>query len=188
MWLLSLLVVLTVLLLTPSWVVWVLVGCAWGVSVVSLVAGRSYAQARAKLRSKQYDAAFDSLHQFEEHVSFDGWRKQLAFLYTGLLTSNPVALARGYKGVVRLEQGRLAEAEQWIQSAIEQDREYALPWANGAIVHALRGNEDKARAFAAEAARLGFRNRQFQEVLAMALAKGQRAAGPFNAQAPPTES
>jgi tetratricopeptide (TPR) repeat protein len=165
-------------LVLPVEIVWTLVGVAWGVSLVAFVARGPYGKARALLRDKQYEAAFEALREFEALVTAQAWRRSLAFLYAGFQTANPLALARGYQGVARLEQGRLSEAEALLVSALQLDPDYCLPWANRAIVAALLGDETKARAHADTARALGFTDARFDGVLADALTKGRPSASP----------
>lgn len=160
----------------PEGAVWTVAGIAWGVSLVAFFARGPYGKARAQLEAKQYEAAFETLREFEALVTKQAWRRSLAFLYAGFQTSNPVALARGYQGVARLEQGRLAEAEALFVSALQVDPDYCLPWANRAIVAAMLGDEAKARAHAETARELGFTSARLDAVIAEALvkAKGQK--------------
>lgn len=164
-------------LVLPTDVVFILVGVAWGLALVSFVARGRYGRGRALLKAKRYEAAFDELLAFEAQVKRDAWRRQLAFLYAGFRTANPIALARGYQGVVRLEQGRLAEAEALLKSALEADPDYAVPWANRAIVAASLGDEAKARAHAATAKSLGFTDVGLDRAIADALSRAQSTPG-----------
>lgn len=160
-----------VALLLPGDVVFVLAGAAWGLGIAGFVARGRYGKARALLSAKQYEAAFDELLAFEQQVRRDGWRRSLAFLYTGFHTGDPLALARCYQGVVRLEQGRLVEAEALLKSAVEQDPAYGLAWANRAIVAASMGDEASARAHQAAARQNGVTGSTLERTIAAALSK-----------------
>ncbi len=166
---LFLLAVLPVVL--PDGFVWVVVGLSWGVALVSYVARGRYGVARAHLRARRYAQAFDEFAAFERQASSSAWRRALGFLYAGFQTSDPIALARGHLGIVRLEQGRLTEAEAFLRAALDQDPDYCLPWANRAIVAALSGDEAAALKFATTAKDLGFRDLKLDAVIADALKK-----------------
>lgn len=161
-------------LVLPTDLVFVLVGVAWGLGLAGFVARGRYGRARALLTAKQYEAAFEELLAFEQQVTRQRWRRDLAFLYTGFHTSNPIALARAYQGVVRLEQGRLGEAEALLAAALEQDPDYSLPWANRAIVAASLGDAERARTFATTARSLGFTDAALDRVLEAALQKAPK--------------
>ncbi|MCA3012079.1 MAG: hypothetical protein INH41_06705 [Myxococcaceae bacterium] len=164
-------------LVLPDDVVWGLLGTAWALSLAALVARAPYGVARAQLKAKQYEQAFESLRAFEALVTRQAWRRWLAFLYAGFQTSNPVALARTYQGVARLEQGRLAEAEALFVSALDADADCGLAWANRAVVAALLGDDATARAHVATARALGFTDSRLDATVAEALARG-RATSP----------
>jgi thioredoxin-like negative regulator of GroEL len=150
-WVVGALALVGLALALPSDLVFVLAGVVWGLGLAGFVARGRYGKARALLAQKQYEAAFDELLAFERQVTTDAWRRQLAFLFTGFSTTDPLALARCYQGVVRLEQGRLAEAEALLASAVQQDPGYGLAWANRALGAALAGDAERARAFATTA-------------------------------------
>ncbi len=158
-------------LLLPGDVVFVLAGAAWGLGLAGFVARGRYGKARSLLSAKQYEAAFDELLAFEQQVRRDGWRRSLAFLYTGFHTGDPLALARCYQGVVRLEQGRLVEAEALLKSAVELDRAYGLAWANRAIVAASMGDEASARAHQLAARTNGVTGATLERTISAALSK-----------------
>ncbi len=175
-WVAGLLLLVGLPLVLPTDVVFVLVGVAWGLAVVSFIARGRYGRARSLLAQKKYEAAFDELLAFEQQVTRDAWRRHLAFLYAGFRTSNAIALARGYQGVVRLEQGRLAEAEALLKSALEKDPDYSVPWANRAIVAASLGDEARARSHVETAKSLGFTDPGLDTAVAQALQTFRAAA------------
>lgn len=158
-------------LLLPGSVVYLLAGAAWGLGLAGFVARGRYGKARTLLSQNRYEAAFDELLAFEQQVRRDGWRRSLSFLYTGFHTNDPLALARCYQGVVRLEQGRLVEAEALLKSAVEQDPAYGLAWANRAIVAASMGDEASARAHQTVAQQHGITGATLDRTIAAALAK-----------------
>lgn len=72
---------------------------------------------------------------------------------------------------MRLEQGRLVEAEALLKSAVEQDPAYGLAWANRAIVAASMGDEASARAHQAAARQNGVTGSTLERTIAAALSK-----------------
>ncbi|MBL8938021.1 MAG: hypothetical protein JNM69_25885 [Archangium sp.] len=170
-WLGVAVVLVAIALLLPGDVVFVLAGAAWGLGLAGFVARGRYGKARALLSAKQYEAAFDELLAFEQQVRRDGWRRSLAFLYTGFHTGDPLALARCYQGVVRLEQGRLVEAEALLKGVVELDQAYGLAWANRAIVAASMGDEPSARAHERLARQNGVTGATLARTIAAALSK-----------------
>jgi tetratricopeptide (TPR) repeat protein len=168
-WAVGLLLMVGLSLVLPADALFLLIGMAWGLALVSFVARGRYGRARALLAQKKYEAAFDELRAFEQQVTREAWRRHLAFLYAGFRTSDAIALARGYQGVVRLEQGRLSEAEALFKSALQKDPDYGVPWANRAIVAASLGDEKSARAHVATARSLGLKDPALDLAVAQAL-------------------
>ncbi|MBL8918362.1 MAG: hypothetical protein JNJ54_05840 [Myxococcaceae bacterium] len=170
-WFVATVALVGVALLLPADLVFVLAGLIWGLGLAGFIARGRYGKARALLAQRRYEAAFDELLAFEQQVKQDAWRRQLAFLFTGFSTTNPLALARCYQGVVRLEQGRLAEAEALLASAVEQDAGFGLAWANRALGAAMAGDAARARAFAATAKQHDVSGAKLDRLLDDALSK-----------------
>jgi len=137
---------------------------ACGLAAKHLLAGRSL------MKQGRWDDAALELAAFEQEQARGGWKKALGFLIVGAWSSDGVAVARGTLGAIRLEQGRLDEAEAHLKRALEQDAGYAIPHANLALVAARRGDAAAAEAHRARAHALGFRRRAFEKALADALA------------------
>lgn len=175
-WIVVALLFVGVCLALPGDVVFVLAGAAWGVGLAGFIARGRYGRARALLSAKRYEAAFDELLAFEQQLRRDAWRRQLAFLFTGFSTTNPLALARCYEGIVRLEQGRLVEAEALLASAVEQDPGYGLAWANRALCAAMTNDAERARSHAAVAKTNGASGPTLDRLLDDALSKAKPAA------------
>lgn len=172
-WVVGALALVALALVLPGDLVFILAGVVWGLGLAGFVARGRYGRARALLAQKQYEGAFDELLAFEQQVKKDAWRRQLAFLFTGFSTSNPLALARCYQGVVRLEQRRLAEAEALLASAVAEDPGYGLAWANRALGGAMAGDAGRARAFAEAARQHDVAGARLDGLLADALSKVQ---------------
>ncbi len=150
----------------PAQAVFVLAGIGWGVGVAGYLARGRYGAALSLMKKQQWEAAFDELLAFEKQVSVEGWRRRLAPLATGFSTFDPVALAKATQGAVRLEQGRLAEAELLLEAAVALDPEYSLAWANRALAAAGLGDLEKARLHAERARALGVRSASFEAAMA----------------------
>lgn len=163
--------VVGVILVIISWAlppnaVFTLAGLGWGLGLAGLIARGRYGKARTLMARGQHEAAFDELLAFEKQLETDAWRRALAFLFTGFHTSNPVALVKATQGAVRLDQGRLVEAEALLEVAVRLDPGYALPWANRALVAASMGHAEAARVHAEKARSLGYRSAAFERALA----------------------
>jgi tetratricopeptide (TPR) repeat protein len=139
--------------------------------IVAVFAAKHLLAGRALMKRGQWDDAALELAAFEHEQATVAWRRALAFLFVGTWTSDGVAVARGTLGAIRLEQGRLDEAEGHLKRAVEQDPGYALPYANLALVAARRADAAAAEAHRARAHQLGFRRRAFEQALAAALAR-----------------
>jgi tetratricopeptide (TPR) repeat protein len=138
--------------------------------VVAVFAAKHLLAGRSLMKQGKWDDAALELAAFEHEQSTVAWRRALAFLFVGSWTSDGVAVARGTLGAIRLEQGRLDEAEAHLKRAVEKDPGYALPYANLALVAARRGDTAAADAHRARAHQLGFRPRAFEQAFAAARA------------------
>lgn len=159
------LVLLVMPLVLPPQAVLALAGVGWGVGLAGFLARGTYGTALTLMKKKEWERAFDELLVFEKQVSEDGWRRRLAVLSTGFSTFDPVALAKATQGAVRLEQGRMAEAELLLAAAVALDPEYGLAWANRALAATALGKAELARDFADRARALGVRSRAFEATL-----------------------
>lgn len=122
-------------------------------------------RARALLRARQYESAATELAAFESSIAQTAWKRALAAMAVGLYTSNPLAAARNTLGAVRLEQGRLEDAETHFKAALSHDAGYAVPWGNLAVLAAMRGDADGAEDGRLKAAALGFRPKLLSAVI-----------------------
>lgn len=138
---------------------------------VSYAAGRHLFAGRALMAKARFDDAALELAAFEQEQSNSAWRRALAFLFVGTFSSDGVAVARNTLGAIRLEQGKLDEAEGHLRRALEQDPGYAVPHANLALVAAARGEPEAAQAHRDRAWALGFRRKVLDVAVKERLAK-----------------
>lgn len=166
-WLAVALVVVAVLLgpRLPDAVLWALVGVMGVVMGLAVWLTMPFHRARSLLRAKQYDDAATELAAFELGLS-EPWKRRLAGLAVGLYTHHALAAARGTLGAVRLEQGRLDDAATHLDAAIALDAQYALPWANRAVLAAMRGDAAAANDAKDKAKALGFGSKVLDAVVA----------------------
>ena len=134
-------------------VIWAAAAIATPLLVTALVVTLPFQRARALLGRQRYEDAALELAAFEKAVLGSGWKRFFASLAVGLYTSEPVAAARNTLAAVRLEQGRLDDAATHLAAALERDPDYAVAWANRAVLAAMkkdRGTAEEARLKAAE--------------------------------------
>lgn len=124
----------------PDALVWALAGVALVVMVAALSVTADFRAARALFAKKRFDDAAVRLAGFEKSLSAP-WRARLAGLAVGVYTSNALAAARNTLGAVRLEQGKFDEAQAHFDAALKLDAQYALPWANKALLAKKRGED-----------------------------------------------
>lgn len=113
-------------------------------------------RARSLHKNKQFDEAALAVAEFEKNVSATPWKLRLAGLAVGLYTSSPLAAARNVLGAIRLDQGKLDEAEMHLKASLEHDALYALPWANLAVLANERKDVPGAQAALKKARELGY--------------------------------
>ncbi|GMU61995.1 MAG: hypothetical protein AMXMBFR34_37580 [Myxococcaceae bacterium] len=154
----------------PDLALWLAAAAGGLVIVVSVLAGRHLFKGRSLMGQQRWDDAALELAAFEQEQSRGGWRAALAFLFVGTYSSNGLAVARATLGAVRLEQGKLDEAEAHLRRALEADPGYAVPHANLALVAARKRDATAAQTHRARAHALGFRRKAFDAALAEALA------------------
>jgi predicted Zn-dependent protease len=68
------------------------------------------------------------------------------------------------------------DAQRHFERALERDPQYAIPWANLAVVSAMRNERARVEQCRARAHELGFRRRGFQKVLDDLLSKAALSA------------
>jgi predicted Zn-dependent protease len=141
-----------------------------GFLAVALWVVQPLRRARRAFAQKRFDDAAADLAAFEVALGTSAWRRAVASLAVGLYSGNPVAVARNTLGAVRLEQGRLDDAQAHLSRALELDPEYAVPWANLALLRATRGDADGAEAARVRAQQLGFAPRSLPGLLRERLA------------------
>ncbi len=128
-------------------------------------------RARTMLRKGKYDEAAAELAAFEVSISKAGWKRALAATAVGLYTSNALAASRNTLGAVRLEQGRIDDAQVHFKAALEHDPGYAVPWGNLAVLAAMQNDATAAEDARLKAAALGFKPRLLAAVIKDKLAK-----------------
>lgn len=140
----------------PDPLPWGLVALFLPVFGLTVAVVRPLVRARRALAEQRYEHAAADLAAFEASLLAAPWKRALASLAVGLYTGNALAVARGTLGAVRLEQGRLDDAETHLRRALELDPGYAVPHANLAVVRAMRGDAAGAEEARQKAAALGF--------------------------------
>ena len=141
----------------PDWLLWGATAVMSPVVVLTIWVTLPFLRARRLLRTRHYEEAAAELAMFESALSGAGWKRALGALAVGLYTSDPLAAARNTLGAVRLEQGRLDDAQTHFKAALEQDAGYAVPWGNLAVLAAMRGDAAGAEDARVKAAALGFK-------------------------------
>jgi len=135
-----------------------------------------FQRARSLLAKRQFDDAATELAAFEKSLVESGWRRAFASLAVGFYTSHPLAAARNTLGAVRLEQGRVDDAATHFSAALEHDALYAVPWANRAVLAAMKGDRAAAEEARQKAASLGYAPKILARVIADKLAAGKQLA------------
>lgn len=160
------LVVVTVLVLRrlPDEATWA-VGIAGAVFMaLALWVTTPFRKARTLMRAQKFDEAATELAAFELSLS-EAWRKRLAGFAVGLYTTHAIAASRNTLGAVRLEQGRLDDAATHFDAAIALDALYAMPWANRAVLAAMKGDKVAAMEAKDKARALGFGSKTLDAVV-----------------------
>lgn len=148
----------------PNLLLWSVTAVATPLVIAALWVSAPFLRARGFLQKQKYEEAATELAAFESSLSA-GWKRALASLVVGLYTSNPVAAARNTLGAVRLEQGRLDDAQTHFKAALERDALYAVPWGNLAVLAAMRGDAAGAEEARLKAALLGFKPKVLAAVI-----------------------
>lgn len=133
-----------------------------------------FQRARSLLAKRQYEEAATELAAFEKSLVESPWKRAFASLAVGFYTSNPLAAARNTLGAVRLEQGRVDDAATHFSAALEHDALYAVPWANRAVLAAMRGDKVAAEEARQKASTLGYAPKLLSRVIADKLAAGSK--------------
>ncbi len=154
----------------PSPLLWSAAALVFSLTAFALWLTTGFRRARALLAQKQYDAAATELAAFELSLT-ESWKRHVAGLAVGTYTTSAFAAARNTLGAVRLEQGRLDDAATHFSAAIALDAQYAVPWANRAVLAAMRGDAAGAHEAKDTAKKLGFRSKVLDSVVADKLAK-----------------
>ncbi len=144
----------------PEPVRWTFVAVILAAAATSYVVSRQFFAGRRALKKKQWVEAITAFQAFEQQLTASAWKQRLSFLAAGMYTSDPVAIARNNVGVVHLENAKLDLAEAAFRSALERDRDYAVPHLNLAVAAARRGNAEAMEASLADAQRLGITNKK----------------------------
>ncbi len=131
-----------------------------GAAGFSYFVAHEFFAGRRALRKKRWMDAIASFQSFEQELQRSEWKRRLSFLAAGIYTSDPVAIARSNIGVVHLENGKLELAEAAFRSALERDKDYAVPHLNLAVVATKRGDKATMETELAEAQRLGLTNKK----------------------------
>lgn len=151
---------------------WSATALATPVVLAALWVSMPFQRARGLLRKRQYEEAATELAAFESSLTA-GWKRALASMAVGLYTSNPAAASRNTLGAVRLEQGRLDDAQTHFKAALEHDPLYAVPWGNLAVLAAMRGDAPGAEEARLKAASLGFKPKILSAVIKDKLSAGK---------------
>jgi len=122
----------------PNALVWALAALAVTLVMSAMFFTDDFRAARALFAKKQFDDAALKLVAFEKSLA-SPLRARIAGLAVGVYTSNALAAARNTLGAVRLEQGKFDEAQTHFDAALKLDEQYALPWANKALLAKKRG-------------------------------------------------
>jgi tetratricopeptide (TPR) repeat protein len=149
----------------PDVVLWGATGVMTPLVVLALWVTMPFHRARRMLRRQEYEEAAAELALFETSLAQAGWKRALAATVVGLYTANPLAASRNTLGAVRLEQGKLDEAQGHFKAALEHDAGYAVPWGNLAVLAAMRGDAAGAEEARAKAAALGFKPKVLAAVI-----------------------
>jgi len=126
----------------------------------SYAVSREFFAGRRALKKKRWVDAIQSFQAFEQELQRSEWKRRFSWLAAGIYTRDPVAIARNNIGVVHLENGKLDLADASFRSALERDRDYAVPHLNLAVVAAKRGDRSAMEASLTEAQRLGLKNKK----------------------------
>lgn len=154
-------------------VMWPVTAIVFPLMALALWVARPFHEARAQLKKQQYEDAAASLAQFETSIASVPWKRALAGAAVGLYTFNALAAARNTLGAVRLEQGRLDDAETHFKAALQHDAGYAVPWGNLAVLAAMRGDAGAAEDARLKAAAMGFKPKVLGAVIKDKLAAGK---------------
>ena len=149
----------------PDGVLWGATVLATPVVLLAIWVTLPFHRARGLLRKQKYEEAATELAAFERALTQAGWKRVLAATAVGLYTANPLAAARNTLGAVRLEQGRLDDAQTHFKAALEHDVGYAVPWGNLAVLAAMRGDAAGAEEARVKAAALGFKPKVLAAVI-----------------------
>jgi tetratricopeptide (TPR) repeat protein len=149
----------------PDVVLWVVAGLVAPVMLLAFLVTQPFRKARGLLADQQYESAATELAAFEKALDDAPWKRTFASFAVGLYTANPLAASRNTLGAVRLEQGKLDEAERHFKKALEFDEGYGVAWGNLAVLAAMRKDAAEAELARAKAAELGFKPKLLAAVI-----------------------
>ncbi len=141
-----------------------------------LIWGRDYLIARWRARRRRWPQAVERFQRFERSLLEGKSPRLLLALHPGFYTFDGLALTRQQIAQCLLNTGDLDGAVGWSRAALQRDAEYALPYANLAIVAALRQDEALAQREMSRAVRLGYSAVAAHRALRDAFARAQRAS------------
>ncbi|MBL8954450.1 MAG: tetratricopeptide repeat protein [Myxococcaceae bacterium] len=149
-----------------------------GAAAFSYAVSSRFFAGRRHLKTKQWVDAIAAFQSFEQELERTSWKRTFSWLAAGIYTRDPVAIARNNVGVVHLENGKLDLAEASFRSALERDRDYAVPHLNLGVAAARRGDGKVMEAELAEAQRLGLtKKKALASVRALLVSRDTRSAG-----------
>ena len=122
---------------------------------ISYAVSRQFFAGRRHLKKKRWVDAITAFQAFEQELTAASWKRSFSFLASGIYTRDPIAIARNNVGVVHLENEKLELADAAFRSALERDKDYAVPHLNLAVIAAKRGDAAAMDAGLKEAERLG---------------------------------
>jgi Tfp pilus assembly protein PilF len=101
----------------------------------------------------------------------------LQWLWLGLYTSDPVALALNNIGACQIGLHELDQALETLGRALQRDPKYAVPHVNLALICRLRNDTARADVHAQTAMRLGYSEAALDQLLRRAIAAHNEALG-----------
>ena len=126
---------------------------------------RDFYRGRRLASMGAWEDAIEYFERFLADVKKRPWIKHMIWFAWGTYTRDIEVMTQNNLGAMKLNLGRLDDAEPHFQAASELDPEAPLPRYNLAMLEQMRGNTEKAKLLLREAQRLGFSNTGYDKLI-----------------------
>ncbi len=139
---------------------------------------RNFYRGLRAFRQRQFVESEQLFRQFLADLERRPWIEQLNRFNFSLYTTNLEAMTWNNLGAIELEQGRFAQAPQFLERALQIDPAYSKAYFNMAAAAIGQHEPERAREYFQKAKDLGFTNDSFDQFLS----EVQQAYAAFNSR------